>query len=93
MTGIVQAAGGGPYTVANVQAGTGLDASLLGGWTLVVAYGDPAAPPRNLAVFDGLAHVAANSPGVAIDLSGFRTPSSGPVRSAVGIVASDPDAL
>lgn len=91
MTSFVNGAGGGEYTVANVQAGTGLNDAQLGGWTLVVAYRDPAAPPRNLSVFDGLKNVGSSGPGVAIDLAGFRTPSSGPVRSKVGIVAYDGD--
>ena len=54
VTGIVAAAGPGTYTTANVQLGTGLSDSSSGGWALVVAYGDPAAPSRNLSVFDGM---------------------------------------
>ena len=84
VTAIVGASGAGEYTVANVQAGTGRGDGQLAGWTLVVAYGDPAAPPRNLAVFDGLQQVGSASAGVTIGLSGFRTPTSGPVRSKVG---------
>ena len=53
VTPIVAAAGPGTYTTANVQLGTGLSDSSSGGWALVVAYGDPAAPSRNLSVFDG----------------------------------------
>lgn len=91
VTDIVRAAGAGEYTVANVQAGTGRSDGQLAGWTLVVAYGDGAAPPRNLSVFDGLQQVGSNSGGVTIPLSGFRTPSSGPVRSQVGVVAYEGD--
>lgn len=91
VTATVRAAGAGEYTVANVQAGTGRNDVQLAGWTLVVAYGDPAAPPRNLAVFDGLQQVGSSSPGVTISLAGFKTPSSGPVRSKVGIVAYEGD--
>ena len=54
VTSIVAAAGAGSYWTANVQLGTGLSDSSSGGWALVVAYGDPAAPSRNLSVFDGL---------------------------------------
>ena len=91
VTDIVRAAGTGEYVVANVQAGTGRSDGQLAGWTLVVAYGDGASPPRNLSVFDGLQQVGSNSPGVTIPLTGFRTPSSGAVRSKVGVVAYEGD--
>ena len=42
VTPIVEAAGSGTYTTANVQLGTGLSDSSSGGWALIVAYGDPA---------------------------------------------------
>ncbi|MDA0184668.1 DUF11 domain-containing protein [Solirubrobacter phytolaccae] len=91
VTAIVRTAGPGDYTVANVQAGTGRSDGQLAGWTLVVAYGDGGAPPRSLAVFDGLQQVGSSSAGVTIPLSGFRTPSSGPVRSRVGVVVYEGD--
>ena len=72
VTAIVDAAGPGTYTTANVQLGTGLSDSSSGGWALVVAYGDPAAPSRNLSVFDGMQTV--NGSPVTIPLSGFQTP-------------------
>ena len=89
MTAIVDGAGAGTYWTANVQLGTGLNAAQSGGWALVVAYGDPAAPSRNLSVFDGMQTVS-SSP-VTIPLSGFQTPLSGPVVSTVGIVAYEGD--
>ena len=73
-----------------MQLGTGLSDSSSGGWALVVAYGDPAAPSRNLSVFDGLQNVSSTGT-VTIPLSGFQTPLSGPVTSAVGIVAYEGD--
>ncbi len=60
VTSLVQAAGSGNYTVANVQATTGTNEEA--GWTLVVAYGDPTDPPRNLTVFDGFALVDSQTP-------------------------------
>jgi uncharacterized repeat protein (TIGR01451 family) len=90
VTGIVDAAGPGTYWAANVQLGTGLSDSSSGGWALVVAYGDPAAPSRNLSVFDGLQNVSSSGT-VTIPLSGFQTPRSGPVTSTVGIVAYEGD--
>ena len=89
VTAIVDAAGPGTYTTANVQLGTGLSDSGSGGWALVVAYGDPAGPSRNLSVFDGMQAVGSTS--VTIPLSGFQTPLSGPVTSTVGLVAYEGD--
>ena len=87
---IVAAAGAGTYWTANVQLGTGLSDSSSGGWALVVAYGDPNAPSRNLSVFDGLQNVSSTGT-VTIPLSGFQTPLSGPVTSTVGLVAYEGD--
>ncbi len=77
VTAIVAAAGAGTYTVANVQAGIGRSDGQLAGWSLVVAYADPASPGRNLSVFDGLQNVGSASPPVTIPLAGFRTPATG----------------
>ena len=90
VTSIVDAAGPGTYWTANVQLGTGLSDASSGGWALVVAYGDPAAPSRNLSVFDGLQNVSSTGT-VTIPLSGFQTPLSGPVTSTVGLVAYEGD--
>ncbi len=90
VTGIVAAAGAGTYWTANVQLGTGLSDSSSGGWSLVVAYGDPTAPSRNLSIFDGLQNVSSTG-NVTIPLSGFQTPLSGPVNSTVGLVAYEGD--
>ena len=77
--------------MANVQRARAAATGEFAGWTLVVAYGDGASPPRNLSVFDGLQQVGSSSPGVTIPLSGFRTPSSGAVRSKVGVVVYEGD--
>ena len=90
VTSIVQAAGAGTYSVANVQAGTGGDR--YAGWTLVVAYNDPTQPPRNLTVDDGFVTVSSGSPPITIPVSGFKTPPTGPVRTTVGFVAYEGDA-
>jgi large repetitive protein len=90
VTSLVQAAGAGTYSVANVQAGTGGDR--YAGWTLVVAYEDLTQPPRNLTVDDGLITVSSGSPPITIPVSGFRTPPSGPVRTTLGFVAYEGDA-
>ncbi|WP_237722831.1 hypothetical protein [Singulisphaera acidiphila] len=92
VTSLVQNAGSGTYGVANVQASTGSDKQA--GWALVVAFRDPAAPPRNLTVFDGFA-VVRSSPtpdrNVDIPISGFQTPLAGPVNAKIGVVAYEGD--
>ncbi len=89
VTSMVQAAGAGTYTVANVQAGTGQDR--YAGWGLVVAYHDPTQPPRNLTVFDGLTTVSSANPTVDIPVSGFVTPASGPVNTSLGFIGWEGD--
>jgi uncharacterized repeat protein (TIGR01451 family) len=89
VTDTVRRAGPGAYTVANVQSGKGEDR--YGAWDLVVAYGDPAQPARNLTVFDGLATISQSSPVATMSLSGFTTPLTGAVRSVVGLISSEGD--
>ncbi len=89
VTSIVTAAGAGTYTVADVQTGTG--GNSYAGWSLVVAYSDQDEPLRNLSVFDGL-QVVSGTQQIDIPLSGFKTPSSGPVNTTVGVVAAEGDA-
>ncbi len=89
VTSLVRSSGPGSYTVANVQAGTGGNRG--GGWTLLVAYADADEPLRNLAVSDGFLKVAGQAL-VTIPLSGFKTPSSGAVKTEVGVTAYEGDA-
>lgn len=89
ITAQVTAAGAGTYGVADVQAGRGTNT--WGGWSLVVAYRDPAAPFRNLTVFDGYQFVASSNPALTIPVSGFTAPPAGPVRVRLGVVAYDGD--
>ena len=48
-------------------------------------------PTRNMVVYDGYQRVGSTSLSVDIALSGFTTPSLGPVTSKLGIVAYDGD--
>lgn len=89
VTARVQSAGSGSYTVANVQSGTGEDRQA--GWALVVVYRNASLPSRNLTVFDGYATVNTTNPVVAINVSGFVTPTSGTVNTHVGVVAYEGD--
>ncbi|MDR9369579.1 hypothetical protein Q5424_10840, partial [Conexibacter sp. JD483] len=89
VTAQVVAGGAGQYTVANVQAGTGLDR--YAGWGLVIVYRSATQPLRNLTVFDGLATIQQGDPPLALTVSGFVTPRTGAVRTAVGLVAYEGD--
>jgi hypothetical protein len=89
VTPIVAAAGSGTYTVAEVQAGTGLDR--YAGWSLVVAYSDPASAPHSIRVYEGLASIVAGEAAFQIGVEGLETPASGTVAANVGIVAYEGD--
>ncbi|MBT2748952.1 MULTISPECIES: DUF11 domain-containing protein [unclassified Lysobacter] len=95
VTALVRAAGNGVYTVANVQTtqrALGASGSSWGGWSLVVAYRDPAQTvPRNLNIYDGLLSASDASVPVDIAFSGFITPATGPVNSTLGLLGWDGD--
>ncbi|MEY3733286.1 MAG: Large cysteine-rich periplasmic protein OmcB, partial [Actinomycetota bacterium] len=88
VTAQVRAAGRGTYVVADVKGALGVNH--FAGWSLVVVYGDPSEPVRAMSVFDGLVSVTQGSP-ATIDVAGFRTPPTGPVRTALGVVAYEGD--
>ena len=91
VTALVQLAGNGVYSVANVQANTGA-ADKHAGWSLVVVYRDPGSAPRNLTVFDGLLLVNTTAPSsVSTTINGFVTPLAGPVNAKVGFVTYEGD--
>lgn len=89
VTSIVDSAGNGTYTLANVQAGTGQDR--YAGWSLVVVYSNTAETTRNVTVFDGFQIVNAGNPTITIPVSGFITPPSGTVDTALGVLAYEGD--
>ncbi len=92
VTSLVAAAGGGTYAAANLQAAEGLDGlGAFGGWSLVVAYRDTALPLRNISVFDGFLEQQNGAPDTTINLSGFKTPVTGPVNVQLGQIAYDGD--
>ena len=68
-------AGGGTYTVSGVQAGTGV--GQFAGWTLLVAYRDPAAPPALIALADRWSTLGTTATVVSVDglapVAGDRT--------------------
>jgi hypothetical protein len=89
VTAAVAAAGSGTYSVANVEAGTGVDR--YAGWSLVVAYSDPASPPRSIRIYDGLASIQQNDPPLQIQATGLETPPTESVNANVGVVAYEGD--
>ena len=97
VTSLVQAAGSGTYTVANVQAAlrdSNGNLPYMGsyaGWSLVVAYSAPSLPERNLTVFDGYAVQQSNDPNLNIPISGFVAPPKGAVNAEIGVVAYEGD--
>ena len=88
VTSQVRAAGRGTYVVADVKGDLGINH--FAGWSLIVVYGDPTEPVRAMSVFDGLVSVTEGSP-ATINVAGFRTPPTGPVRTALGVVAYEGD--
>lgn len=80
----------GTYTVANVCSPAGIN-NAAGGWTIVIAYSDPATITRNLSVFDGNIVMNGGDPALHIPISGFLTPPSGPVSCELGAVVYDGD--
>ncbi|MEV6297904.1 Ig-like domain-containing protein [Actinoplanes sp. NPDC051861] len=87
VTSLVAGAGDGVYGVANIQSGRGADR--YAGWTLVIAYRNPAEDLRSLRVYDGFGSISSGS--VSIPVTGFETPHSGTVRAEVGAVAYEGD--
>ncbi|TFH69921.1 Ig-like domain-containing protein [Cellulomonas sp. HD19AZ1] len=90
VTDLVTAAGSGSYMVGNVQSSAN-GTNNYAGWTLVVAVADPAAPARNLTVFDGFGSVANGDPLPDFTVDGFITPPTGDIRTSVGVVTYEGD--
>lgn len=80
----------GTYTIADMLGPIGINNSS-GGWTLAIAYENPALIPRNLTVFDGHAIVDGGAAALDIGISGFLTPPSGTVSCELGAVVFDGD--
>jgi uncharacterized repeat protein (TIGR01451 family) len=82
-----------PITVANVQAGTGLNRHA--GWNLVVVWRLPTAPFRDITLFDGFDFVQVQGGQQLVvgplDFTGFETPHSGNVDAHVTVWATEGD--
>jgi uncharacterized repeat protein (TIGR01451 family) len=91
VTALVQAAGTGSYTVANVQANIGTTAGNdYAGWSLVIVVRDGSKPLRNLTVFDGYGNIQGGAT-VNTTVSGFLTPALGTPTTRVGVVSWEGD--
>jgi len=89
VTRLVRQSGQGLYTVAQVNVAMGRSTTgAWGGWTLVVAYRNPAEPLRDLSVWDGFDTLGSPA-GKEIRLRGLRiAPGAG---GRAGLVAYDGD--
>ncbi|MFI2640223.1 DUF3344 domain-containing protein [Streptomyces sp. NPDC018610] len=89
VTGMVRESGPGMWTVAQVNvAGGRSEAGAWGGWTLVVAYENPAEPLRDLALWDGFAPLRSGG-AQEMRLGGLSFPAGAGGR--VGLVAYNGD--
>ena len=82
----------GTYTVANVissegkNGGTGLSA----GWSIFVVYEDPTLPAKYITTFDGFTGIDGKT-SLDIDVSGFKTIPTGPVKIKFAFSALEGD--
>ncbi|MFI7295622.1 DUF3344 domain-containing protein [Streptomyces sp. NPDC050121] len=93
VTDLVRDSGPGLYTVAQINVAMGRSAAgAWGGWTLVVAYENPAEPLRHLALWDGFDTLGSPSGATAateIRLRGLDIPAGAGGRA--GLVGYDGD--
>ncbi|MFF7854764.1 DUF3344 domain-containing protein [Streptomyces sp. NPDC007904] len=89
VTGLVRDSGAGLYTVAQINVAAGRSAAgSWGGWTLVVAYENPAEPLRHLTLWDGFAPLQSRD-GAEFPLRDLPFPAG--ARGRVGVVAYNGD--
>lgn len=92
VTTIVQGAGSGTYTVADIPLITGSAfTGPFGGWTMVIIYEDPADITRSVSVWDGFDFFGfgAND---AFTVTGLLTPSTGAFDTDAGYFGFDGEA-
>lgn len=98
VTSLVQAALGGTYAVQSVPALIeALDNRTAdtnhAGWTLAVAYENPALPLRNLTVWSGGTVVSPNTGSTTITVTDFLTPEVAPITGKIFVSAQEGDAV
>ncbi|PHD45525.1 cell surface protein [Bacillus toyonensis] len=97
VTSLVQAAGSGSYTTGSVPGLVDpIDASNgtinSAGWTLIVAYQNGTLPARNLTIYVAGNRVSAETGSADVSVSGFLTPSGGPVNGRLFLSSTEGDA-
>ncbi|MFA5216459.1 LamG-like jellyroll fold domain-containing protein [Sulfuricurvum sp.] len=80
----------GDYDVADMV--TKLGKSAYGAWALSIMYEDDNDNLKNMTAYDGFKAIFASSSTQTVDVSGFRTPLSGPIASTFFIFAAEGDA-
>lgn len=98
VTALVQAALGGTYAVQGVPALIeALDNRTAdtnhAGWTLAVAYENPALPLRNLTIWSGGAVVSPDTGSTTITVTNFLTPEVLPITGKIFVSAQEGDAV
>ena len=98
VTALVQAALGGSYVVQGVPALIeALDNRTAdtnhAGWTLAVAYENPALPLRNLTIWSGGTVVSPNTGSTTVTVTNFLTPDTAPITGKIFISAQEGDAV
>lgn len=98
VTALVQAALGGSYAVQGVPALIeALDNRTAdtnhAGWTLAVAYENPALPLRNLTIWSGGTVVSPNTGSTTVTVTNFLTPDTAPITGKIFISAQEGDAV
>ncbi|WP_433371319.1 Ig-like domain-containing protein [Actinoplanes sp. CA-142083] len=88
VTAMVAGAGNGVYGVADIQTPAALT-NLFAGWSLAIAYRNPAEDMRSLRIFDGFGQVTSSDTDISI--TGFETPHAGTVHAKIGAVAYEGD--
>ncbi|QCT01033.1 conserved repeat domain protein [Paenibacillus algicola] len=93
VTALVQAAGAGTYTVGDIVATTSAinNTTNSGGWTLMVAYQNPTLPIRNMSIFVASEFVSTGSGSTPFNISGFFTPTTGPVNGRLQVSSLEGD--
>ena len=90
ITSLVQAAGSGTYTTANIQVTNGFASTgPWGGWSMAVVYEEPSEACRNLTVFDGFELAFFGN--ITVPITGFQAPPTGPVEADFGFFMGDGD--
>ncbi|MBV6715023.1 tandem-95 repeat protein [Paenibacillus chitinolyticus] len=91
VTSLVRAGGGGTYTVGKVPGTLGDSENSINhaGWTLAVIYQNATLPSRNMTIFVGNERMDTPSSTNSAVVSGFFTPTSGPLSGRLFVSAQE----